>query len=252
MSDQYRLYSDLSWLWRMWGDPAGEYAEYTGRLVDWLDRYGHGKYRTALDLGCGGGKFIYSLKNHYEVMGLDLSPQMLSLCAELNPGIPTICADMRQFDLERSFDLIFIDDAISYITSCHDLAVVLRNCHRHMTDGGMAILTLDTCTEDFIQNEVEHFQSIPHHDHPDTSVVYITVNYDPDPTDNTYECLFLYLIRTPQGLRIEQETHLLGVFSIHDWEKTIAESGFDFHPESYEDERRSYRTYLLTKRQAKQ
>jgi len=251
MSDKQRLYTDLSWLWRMWGDPDGEYAEYIGQVVAWLDRFGRRKYRTALDLGCGGGKSLYTLKNHYEVTGLDLSPQMLSLCAELNPGIPTICADMRQFDLERSFDVVFVGDAISYIHSRHDLAQVLRNCHQHLADDGMAVLTLDTCTEDFIQNEVEHFQSIPHHKHPDTSVIYINVTYDPDPTDNSYECLFLYLIRTPQGLRIEQETHLLGVFSIPDWERIIGESGFDFHLESYEESQRRYRTYLLTKRQMK-
>ncbi|MBM4403738.1 MAG: methyltransferase domain-containing protein [Candidatus Cloacimonetes bacterium] len=247
MSPKERLYSDLSWLWPMWGDPAGEYADYVQQVIAWIGKYGRRKYRTVLDLGCGGGKCSFTLKDHYEVMGLDLSPDMLARCQELNPGLATVCADMRSFDLKREFDIILVNDAISYITTEGDLRQVLDNCFRHLEDDGLAILTPDICQEEFIQNETNVFHSIPHPDHPDTQVVYITINYDPDPADNKYECLFLYVIRSPEGLRVERDLHHLGVFSLSTWQRCIRESGFDYHLEEYTGEEGKYRTLILFK-----
>ncbi len=51
-----RLYSDLAWLWPLWGDPDGEYAEWCDHIVAMIDKHARRDVRTLLNLGCGGGK----------------------------------------------------------------------------------------------------------------------------------------------------------------------------------------------------
>lgn len=247
MAEQIKLYSNLSWLWRMWGDPAGEYARYNHKVISWITKHSRRKYHTLLDLGCGGGKNVFTLKHHYQVTGLDLSPEMLSLCHELNPETPTICADMRDFSLENPFDIIYIDDAISYVTSREDLLRVLRCCLKSLAPDGLMVLTPDLFKEDFVQNETEIFQSIPHQLHPDTEVTYITNNYDPDPSDDIYECLFLYLIRQRGILTLEREVHTLGIFERDTWLGVLAELDLCVHQELFTEDDHQYTVYVLSK-----
>ena len=36
MRESIKLYSNLSWLWRMWGDPEEDYAPYNRYVMSWL------------------------------------------------------------------------------------------------------------------------------------------------------------------------------------------------------------------------
>lgn len=107
------------------------------------------------------------MKHHFQVTGLDISPDMLALCRELNPDVPTICADMQDFTVDEAFDVIYIDDAISYINTKDDVRRVLKNCCKHLAEDGLMILTPDVFKEDFIQHETDVFQSIKHKLHPE-------------------------------------------------------------------------------------
>ena len=73
-----------------------------------------------------------------------------------------------------------------------------------------------------------------------TNLEYI---YDPDPTDTTIECLSWYIIREDANLRVEQDRHIMGLFSINTWMVLMDQAGFDVEEVPYdvhEDHREAY------------
>jgi trans-aconitate methyltransferase len=99
MANTARLYTDLAWLWPMWGDPAEEYAQYCRHVAGLIAQHAKHPARTLLDIGCGGGKNVFNLKETFSVTGLDLSPTMLAQARDLNPECAFVQGDMRSFQL---------------------------------------------------------------------------------------------------------------------------------------------------------
>lgn len=56
MKDTCRLYTDLAWLWPIWGDPAAEYAHYCEHVTRLVRQFGERPVTTLLDIGCGAGR----------------------------------------------------------------------------------------------------------------------------------------------------------------------------------------------------
>src|SRR5512136_1316419 len=120
MQDTCRLYTDLAWLWPMWGDPATEYAHYCRHVTGLIRQYAKRPVATLLDIGCGGGKNVLNLKRDFNVTGLDLSPTMLAQAKELNPECTFVDGDMRTFRLNGTFDAVLMDDAIAHMNCWAD------------------------------------------------------------------------------------------------------------------------------------
>ncbi len=240
-----RLYSDLAWLWPLWGDPDGEYAEWCAHVVAMIEKHSEREVHTLLNLGCGGGKNVYNLKRRYEVTGLDLSPAMLANARKLNPECTFVQGDMRDFSLPRRFDAILIDDAVAYMTSQEDLRRLFRAAYRHLEPGGVAIVSPDGTKETFEQNETHISHAEAKARPPDVDVVFIENNYDPDPTDDTYEGLIVYLIREDGKLRVEVDHHTLGIFAAEVWPTLLREAGFVVFDDSWRPD--SVKTYIGVK-----
>jgi len=69
---------------------------------DLLDRYAETVrgYGRVCDLGCGPGHVArYLHARGVEVLGLDISPRVVDVARQLNPGIPFEQGDMRALDL---------------------------------------------------------------------------------------------------------------------------------------------------------
>jgi ubiquinone/menaquinone biosynthesis C-methylase UbiE len=77
-------------------------ASYIRRLI----RQHKPKARTLLELACGTGAIIKTLAKSYHVVGLDLSPQILSIARQKLPHVRFYCKDMVNFDLGKKFDVI--------------------------------------------------------------------------------------------------------------------------------------------------
>jgi len=56
-----------------------------------------------LDVACGTGKHAQALAAHYAVEGMDLDQGLLAAARERLPGVPLHHADMRGFDLGRTY-----------------------------------------------------------------------------------------------------------------------------------------------------
>lgn len=240
-----RLYSDLAWLWPLWGDPDGEYAEWCAHVVAMIEKHAQREVRTLLNLGCGGGKNAYNLKRHYRVVGLDLSPAMLANARRLNPECAFVQGDMREFSLPERFDAVLIDDAVSYMTSRDDLSRLFRAAHRHLEPGGVVIVAPDGTKETFKQNDtrISHGEAKARPEGVD--VVFIENYYDPDPTDDTYEGLIVYLIRENGKLRVEVDHHKLGIFAADVWPTLLREVGYEVHDDYWQPG--SVKTHICVK-----
>jgi SAM-dependent methyltransferase len=228
-----RLYSDLAWLWPLWGDPDGEYAEWCAHVVAMIEKHARREVKTLLNLGCGGGKNAYNLKRSYTVTGLDLSNDMLANARKLNPDCAFVQGDMRDFSLPERFDAIVIDDAVAYMTSRDDLRRLFRAACRHLEPGGVMIVSPDGTKETFEQNETRISRSLTaakaEGAPKDIEVVFIENNYDPDPDDDTYEALIVYLIREKGVLRVVEDLHTLGIFAAEVWPQLLREAGFEIY-----------------------
>jgi SAM-dependent methyltransferase len=223
------LYTDLAWLWPMWGDAATEYAAYCQHVTGLIRQ--HAKYPavTLLNIGCGGGKNVLNLKRLFNVTGVDMSSAMLAQAQELNPECSFVQGDMRTFRLDTTFDVVLMDDAISHMSSLADFAAAFRTAAAHLNPGGVLVATPDVTIETFQQNRTCSTQAA----RDGVDVVFVENVYDPDPTDEQYEATILYLIRDHGRLRIMTDHWTMGLFSLDTWRGVLRETGFDVHEGRY-------------------
>ncbi len=229
MQDTCRLYTDLAWLWPMWGDATTEYGHYCEHVAGLIRQHARRPVSTLLDIGCGGGKNVLNLEREFNVTGLDLSPFMLAQARELNPHCTFVQGDMRTFRLGRTFDAVLMDDAISHMNCRADFVETFRNAYAHLNPGGVLVATPDVTQETFQQNKTTTTQAA----RDGMDVVFVENVYDPDPTDEQYETTIVYLIRDHGHLRIETEHWTMGIFSVDIWRRVLRETGFEVHEGQY-------------------
>ena len=243
VKDTRRLYTDLAWLWPMWGDAATEYAHYCQHVTGLIRQYARRPVLTLLDIGCGGGKNVLNLKKEFNVTGLDISPAMLAQAKELNPGCTFIQGDMRTFRLDSAFDAVLMDDAISYMNCRADFVAAFRTAYAHLNPGGVLIATPDVTMETFRQNLTTTTRAT----RDGLDVVFVENVYDPDPTDEQYETTILYLIRDHGRLRIEIDHWTLGIFSLDTWRHVLGETGFEVREGLYTPGEDEYTVFTCVK-----
>lgn len=229
MKDTCRLYTDLAWLWPLWGDAATEYAHYCQYVSGLIRRYARRRTTTLLDIGCGGGKNVLNLKREFNVTGLDLSSTMLAQAQALNPECTFVQGDMRTCRLGRTFDAVLMDDAITHMNCRSDFVAAFRTAHDHLEAGGVLIAVPDVTIESFRQNRTTTTSAT----RDGLDVVFVENVYDPDDTDEQYETTILYLIRDHGRLRIETEHWTMGIFSQDTWRQVLLDTGFQVHEEPY-------------------
>jgi len=244
VKDTCHLYTDLAWLWPMWGDAATEYAHYCQCVAGRIRQYAERPATTLLDIGCGGGKNVLNLKREFKVIGVDLSSTMLEQAKELNPECTFVQGDMRTIGLGRAFDAVLMDDAISHMNCRADFVAAFRTAHAHLNPGGVLIATPDVTIETFRQNKTTTTPAT----RDGLDVVFIENVYDPDPTDEQYETTILYLIRDHGRLRIEMEHWTMGIFSLDTWRQVLRETGFEVHEGRYNPGEDAYTVFACVKR----
>ena len=118
-----------------------ETANYVRRLL----RQHKPKARTLLELACGTGAILKILANDYDVVGLDQSPQMLSIARKKLPHVRFYHRDMVRFDLGKKFDaIICVFDSINHVLKFAEWQKVFRNAARHLKDDGLFLFDINT------------------------------------------------------------------------------------------------------------
>ncbi len=98
--------------------------------------------RTVLDVACGSGEHIRHLAARgYEVEGLDISPEFVSIAATKTPGAAFHVGDMVDFDLGRRFDVVLcLFSSIAYARTSAGITSALACFARHLAPGGVALV----------------------------------------------------------------------------------------------------------------
>lgn len=245
MKDTFHLYTDLAWLWPMWGDPGNEYADYCRHVAELIHRHAKRPVATLLDIGCGGGKNVLNLSREFDVTGLDLSPAMLELAKDLNPECTFVRGDMRTARIGRTFDAVLMDDAIAHMNSRGDFVAAIQTAYEHLSHGGVMIATPDATIETFRQNKTTTTTAA----RDGLDVVFIENVYDPDPADEQYETTILYLIREQGRLRIETEHWTMGIFTLETWKQVLRGTGFNVFEERFCSDDEEYTVFACVKAQ---
>ena len=216
------LYDELADWWPLLSAPedyAEEAAEYEALLVQMAD----GLVGEVLELGSGGGNNASHLKRRFRLTLVDISTGMLAVSRALNPECEHVHGDMRTIRLGRTFDAVFVNDAVSYLTTEDDLRAGMETAAVHCRPGGAALFVPDFVSETFAEG-TDHGG----HDAPDHGMRYLEWRSDPSPFDTTYVVDFAYLLRLPGGaVDVRLDRHVCGLFPRATWLELLEGAGFD-------------------------
>jgi SAM-dependent methyltransferase len=234
------MYTDFAEYWTLISDPA-DYAEEAAQWRDALrSRLGPGRHKI-LELGVGGGHNLSHLTSDFDAVAADLSPRMIEQARKLNPGVEFHVGDMRRIRLGRKFRAVLVHDAISYMLTEDDLRAAFATAAAHLDPGGIFITAPDWLRETFREPSIDHSTRTD----GTVTLTHLEYTYDPDPSDTTIESLSWYIIREGADLRIEQDRHVLGLFSLEVWLDLMRSAGFDADTVACECEDDPRQPYLL-------
>jgi ubiquinone/menaquinone biosynthesis C-methylase UbiE len=196
-----------------------DYAVEAQKICILIQKYKKSKGRTLLEIACGTGNHIDYLKENFKCEGLDNSKEMIEIAQKKFPAIPFHLADMVDFEIGRSFDVITcLFSAIGYVETFPRLALTLKTIAKHLMPGGVAIIepwfgpgVLDT-------GKV-HAVFV---DEPELKIARMNINR----VDKNISYLdFNYLVATPQGINNFKETHSLGIFTDDEYQQVFRSAG---------------------------
>ena len=217
-----KLYNELAVWWPLLS-PVAEYAEEAAFFVQVLIQAGLPPVPSLLELGSGGGNNAHHMQHHFAHVTLtDLSTAMLALSRTLNPGCEHQQDDMRTLRLGRTFDAVFVHDAIEYMTTADDLRAALVTAAVHCKPGGWALFVPDYVQETF-EPETEHGGA----DGEGRSLRYLEWTHAPAQEATQYSTDYVYVMREgDSAVRVEHEEHICGIFPRETWLQLLREAGF--------------------------
>jgi len=224
-----RLYTDLADYWTL-VSAVDEYVEEAALFRRVLTERASSPIRTVLELGSGGGNNAFHLKAHFDMTLVDVSDAMLAQSRRINPELPHHQGDMRDVRLGRTFDAVFMHDAVAYMTSREDLRRAMETAFVHTRPGGVALFAPDETAERF-----EPSTSCGGNDRDGRGVRYLEWTSDPDVTDERTTTDYALLIHEADGsVRVVHDRHENGLFPRQVWLDVLSAVGFEPHAGVYE------------------
>lgn len=220
--DERRLYNDLAWIWHFISPPE-EYIEETELFARTIKEHSKIETNTLLHLGCGGGGNDFTLKKYFQVTGVDKSESMLNLARKLNPEVTYHTGDMRSVRLGKLFDAVAILDSIDYNRTQEDINATYKSAFLHLKPGGVFLTGVEYNPDNFPQNKT----TVQTKQKDGLEITFIENNYNPDPTDTSFEATFIFLVRKKGKLEIHTDHHLVGLFKLEVWLDLLKKTGFE-------------------------
>jgi len=244
-----KLYEELAEWWPLVSAPA-DYAEEAGEYSRLLRGAATGPLKSMLELGSGGGNNASHLKREFSLTLVDPSEGMLAVSRALNPECEHLRGDMRTVRLGRTFDAVFVHDAVEYMNTEADLRAALETVAVHLRPGGVALVAPDSTQETFAPGEsMEGGDEPVGPDGRGRSVRYMmwTLPLEPGSTVSTEH--FALLLKERDGsVRCVHDVHTFGVFSRATWLRLFDEVGLDARLEPRTIEGTQYDTFVATRR----
>jgi len=131
---------------------------------------------------------------------------------------------MRIVRLDRTFDAVFVHDAVDYMTSEADLRRAIETAFVHCSPGGVAVFVPDQTRETFEPSSDNGGAD----DADGRGVRYLEWTWDPNPEDSWTLTEYAFLLREADGsVWVVHETHRHGLFEREVWLRLLTEAGFE-------------------------
>jgi SAM-dependent methyltransferase len=195
-------------------------------VLDLLEQEGRAIH-SVVDVACGTGAATHVFAERgLETIGIDLSPEMLAVAAQLSvdsdQAIKWLHADMRTFALEGPVDLCTcFYDAVNYLDSIEGFRSFARSCLRALRPAGVLVFDINTR-----RKLSEHWSdmTIVAADNPDLFLVYKSW-FDESHTNSPL--IITGFERMPDGSwRRFDEEHIETAFAIADLAEALETEGF--------------------------
>jgi SAM-dependent methyltransferase len=218
----HKLYGRLADWWPLFSAPA-DYAEEAHFYANTLASACDVTPRAVLELGSGGGNNASHFRRRFEMVLVEPSEGMLRVSKALNPECEHIRDDMRTVRLDRTFDAVFVHDAVNYLTSERDLRAAMQTAFVHCRPGGAALFA-----PDFVQENFRVSTDCGGQDEATRSLRYLEWTWDPDPSDNSYTVDYVIALRCERGeIELVHDRHVQGLYTRERWLALLREVGFE-------------------------
>lgn len=210
-------------------DRLGGEVDYDG-WADFVERkfraHGIGPGSLILDLACGTGKMTYRmLERGYDVIGADLSPDMLSVareaCAERGFSPLLLCQDMCALDLYGTVEgAICCLDSINYLTKNGELQNLLGRMKNFVSPGGIFLFDVNTA------RKFEEIYGTNCYTY-DTPEVYCVWQNDYHPKTRLCDFDLVFFVKEGKLYRREEEHQRERYYTPRELEKALTENSFE-------------------------
>ena len=183
-----------------------DYAGEAQKLSTLIEQHKLSAGNSLLDVACGTGSHLAYLRQDFKVDGLDNSEEMLVAARNKFPDINFLCADMADFKINHSFDVITcLFSAIGYVQTLPRLFQAIQTMTSHLLPGGVIIVEPWFGPGDLDTGKV-HAIFV---DEPELKIARMNINR----VEGNISFLdFHYLVATSEGIENFSETHALGLF----------------------------------------
>src|SRR2546425_5532802 len=198
-----------------------DYGAEAEKLTAFVHQYRRSTGNRLLDVACGTGLHLSYLTQRFQVEGLDLDEQLLTIARQRNSRIPLHHADMTDFDLGRTFDVVTcLFSAIGYVKTLDNLARAVQCMAQHLSAGGVLLIepwfTPDTW---YPGNMGARFINEPH----------LTIaRMNTSSVEGRLSIMDMHdLIGTPAGIHHVVERHELGLFTTEEMHHALTTCGLE-------------------------
>ena len=184
-----------------------DYATEVTKAHKIIQKYKQSKGKLLLDVACGTGAHAGLLRKYYQVEGLDLDPQMLSVAKKKYPKIRFHHGDMIDFDLGYQFDVVAcLFSSIGYVKTKARLKKAIKSMARHVLPGGVLLVEPWFTPKQWHPGRVFATEV----NKPNLRIVRMSRSGQ---KGKISVIEFQYLIGTPEGIEHLTEIHELGLFT---------------------------------------
>ena len=198
-----------------------DYAAESQKILKLIRQYKRTDGKSLLDVACGTGSHLAYLQKDFEVEGLDHSEEMLNVAQSKFPNLRFHLADMVDFEMDHSFDVIVcLFSAIGYVHTFPCLKQTMNTIAKHLSPGGVTIIE-PWFEPGELDGKKIHAAFV---DEPELKIARMNVNR----VEGKSSYLdFHYMVATPEGIEYFTETHPLGTFSQGEYLGAFKDAGLE-------------------------
>lgn len=185
--------------------------------------------RTILDVGCGTGEHARHLTatHGYVVDGLDIDPALLAVARRKLPDARFFQADMAAFDLGRRYEVVMcLFSSIGYLGDLDRVTAALRCFGRHLAADG-AVIVEPWLTPGVFKADATDTRST------EAGGVRVERTSRTSAEGRLSTIVFSYRIEDASGVRLAEEVHRLGLFTVEEMLDCFRSAGLAASHDAY-------------------